>query len=166
MRARPLFRNLTRSRAPADITRASARRSPARLRTPHPLQHVLHRACGKRELLRVARAQHHVGIGPVLRIEERIAANRDFGIGLGDLAELGADVALARVTLLITRSAPLGMRVMRSRASFISAPVARSRSCRMARARGSTSIGTPNALATQSAVMSSWVGPIPPVVKT
>ena len=34
------------------------------------------------------------------------------------------------------------------------------------RARGSTSMPTPNALATQSAVMSSWVGPMPPVVKT
>src|SRR6516162_69951 len=205
------FFDLTRARAPADITSASARRSPARLRAPHPLQHILHGARGDRKLLRVAGAQDHVGIGPVLRIEERIAADRHFGIGLGNLAELGADVALARVraqrlrqhanagfelgatsssiacmmvgtpamtmtlpiqipgapdTLLSTRSAPLGMRVMRSRASFISAPVARSRSCRMARARGSTSIGTPNALATQSAVMSSWVGPMPPVVKT
>src|SRR2546430_1333901 len=33
---------------------------------------------------------------------------------------------------------PLGMRVMRRRASFISAPVAFSHSCRMASARGST----------------------------
>src|SRR6516162_9622561 len=79
-------------------SRAGPRRSaPARLRAPHTLEHFLHRARGKRELLRVARAQYHVGIGPVLRIEERIAADRDFGIGLGDLAELGADVALARV---------------------------------------------------------------------
>src|SRR5438034_11752689 len=38
-------------------------------------------------------------------------------------------------TLLRTRSAPLGMRVMRRRASFISAPVAFSHSCRMASAR-------------------------------
>jgi hypothetical protein len=36
----------------------------------------------------------------------------------------------------------------------------------MARARGSTSMETPKALAMQSAVMSSWVGPMPPVVKT
>jgi hypothetical protein len=36
----------------------------------------------------------------------------------------------------------------------------------MASARGSVSIGTPKAFATQSAVMSPWVGPIPPVVKT
>ena len=31
---------------------------------------------------------------------------------------------------------------------------------------GWTSMPTPNALATQSAVMSSWVGPMPPVVNT
>jgi hypothetical protein len=36
----------------------------------------------------------------------------------------------------------------------------------MASARGSASIGTLNAFATQSAVMSPWVGPIPPLVKT
>jgi hypothetical protein len=36
----------------------------------------------------------------------------------------------------------------------------------MASERGSVSIGTPNAFPTQSAVMSPWVGPIPPVVKT
>src|SRR5262245_3021708 len=68
------------------------RSSPARLRASYPLQHVLNRAHGERKLLRVARAQDHVGIGPVLRIEEWIAADRDFGIGLGDIAELGADV--------------------------------------------------------------------------
>jgi hypothetical protein len=39
-------------------------------------------------------------------------------------------------------------------------------SSRMASARGSPPIGTPNAFATQSVVMSPWVGPIPPVVKT
>src|SRR5262249_40431437 len=71
----------------------------------------------------------------------------------------------ARHTLLRMRSAPLGMRVMRRRAAFISAPVVFTHSCRMASARGSLSIGTPNAFATQSAVMSPWVGPIPPVVK-
>ncbi len=69
-------------------------------------------------------------------------------------------------TSLRTRSAPFGMRVIRMRASLISLPVALSHSCRMASARGSMSIGTPNALATQSEVMSSWAGPIPPVVKT
>jgi hypothetical protein len=36
----------------------------------------------------------------------------------------------------------------------------------MTSARGSLSIGTPNAFATHSAVMSPCVGPIPPVVKT
>jgi hypothetical protein len=137
----------------------------------------------------------------MLLIEKRIAADRDLGIGFGDLAELHLDVALARIrahgfrertpilslgatsssiaciiegtpaititlpiqkpgapdTLLRMRSAPLGMRVMRRRASFISAPVVSTHSCRMASA---LSIVTPNALATQSAVMSPWVGPI------
>jgi hypothetical protein len=36
----------------------------------------------------------------------------------------------------------------------------------MASARGSISIGTPKALATASAVISSWVGPMPPVLNT
>src|SRR5262245_12056123 len=72
-------------------------RSPGRLGAPAPLQHVFDRARGKRELLRVARAQDDVGIGPVLRIEEWIAADRDLGVGLGDFPELGADVALARI---------------------------------------------------------------------
>src|SRR5208337_3388278 len=40
-------------------------------------------------------------------------------------------------TWLRTRSAPLGMRVIRLRASLISAPVALSHACRMASARGS-----------------------------
>jgi hypothetical protein len=40
------------------------------------------------------------------------------------------------------------------------------RSCMMASARGSMSIETSKAFATQSAVISSWVGPMPPVVKT
>src|SRR5262249_44611651 len=50
-------------------------------------------------------------------------------------------------TLLRMRSAPLGMRVMRRRASLISARVVFTHSCRMASARGSRSIGTPNAFA-------------------
>jgi quercetin dioxygenase-like cupin family protein len=54
-------------------------------------------------------------------------------------------------TLLRMRSAPLGMRVRRRRASFISAPVVFTHSCRMASARGSVSIGTPNAFTTQTA---------------
>ena len=35
-----------------------------------------------------------------------------------------------------------------------------------AQASGCGSHGTPNAAATHSLVMSSWVGPMPPVVKT
>src|SRR5262249_6180352 len=89
-----VWRRTSRARQRAAFT---VRRLPARLRAPDPLQHVLHRARGDRKLLRVAGAQDHVGIGPVLRIEEWIAADRHFGIGLGNLAELGADVALARV---------------------------------------------------------------------
>src|SRR5262249_50636832 len=183
-----------------------------RLCSPHSLQHVLDRAFCKGELLWIAGAQHHIHVGPVLRIEERIAADRNLRIGRRDLAKLHADVALARIrahglrehanapilslgatsssiacmiegtpaititlpiqkpgapdTLLRIRSAPLGRRVMRRRASFISAPVVFTHLCRMASARGSVSIGTPNAFATQAAVMSPWVGPIPPVVET
>ena len=43
----------------------------------------------------MAGAQDDIGVGPVLRIEERIAPDRDRRIGLGDLTELHADVALA-----------------------------------------------------------------------
>jgi hypothetical protein len=51
--------------------------------------------CGS--VLTAARcAQHHIRVGPVLRIEERRAADCDRRIGLGDLAELHADVAFAR----------------------------------------------------------------------
>jgi hypothetical protein len=49
---------------------------------PHSLQHFLDGAFGMRELLYIAGAQHRVG--PMLRIEKRIAADRDFGIGFGD----------------------------------------------------------------------------------
>ena len=164
---------------------------------------MLAAAFGLRQLLCIAGAQHHIRVGPVLRIEERKAPDRDLGIGLGNLAELRADVAFARIqvngfrehanagleigrrlvkhrlhdrgharhpitlpiqkpgvpdTLLRMRSAPLGIRVMRRRASFISAPVV---SCRMARARGSVSIVTPNAMATQAAVISLRVDPPP-----
>jgi len=70
----------------------------ARLCPPHPLQHVLDRAFGKRELLCIADTQHHIRVGPVLlRIEEWIAPVRDRRIGLGNLAELHSDVALARI---------------------------------------------------------------------
>jgi hypothetical protein len=157
----------------------------------------------------LAGALHHIRVGPVLWIEERIAPDRDPRTGFGDLAELHSDVAFTRIrahrlrehanadfelrrhlidiacmiegmptititllmqkpgapdTLLRMRSAPLGMRVKRRRASFISAPVVFTHSCRMASAGGSLSIGTPNAFATQSAVMSPWVGPIGVVV--
>src|SRR6516164_8169481 len=113
----------------------------------------------------IAGAQHHIRVGPVLRIEERIAPDRDPRISFGDLAKLHADVTLARIRAHRFRehaNADVELR----RASFISAPVVFTHSCRMASARGSLSIATPNAFATQSAVMSPWVGPIPPVVKT
>ena len=54
---------------------------------------------------------------------------------------------------------------MRMRASFISTPRG-DPLLQSATARASTSMVTPNALATASAVMSSWVGPMPPVVNT
>jgi hypothetical protein len=41
-------------------------------------------------------AQHYIGVGSTLRIEKWIAADRDLGMGLGDLAELHADVTLVR----------------------------------------------------------------------
>ena len=54
-------------------------------------------AFGVRELVCIAGAQHHIRVGPVLRIEERMAADRNLGIGPGDLAELHANVALAHI---------------------------------------------------------------------
>jgi hypothetical protein len=65
--------------------------------SPHSLQHVLDGASGKRELLCIAGAQHHIRVGPVLWIEERIAADRYPRIGFGNLAELHTNVALAHV---------------------------------------------------------------------
>src|SRR6516225_9020386 len=152
--------------------------------------HVFDCVFGLRELLCIAGAQHYIRVGPVLWIEERIAPDRDPRIGLGDLAELHADVAFARIRAYrfrehanadlelrrhliehrlhdrgharhhdyiadpearrprhLVEDAPLGIRVRRSRASFISAPVVFTHSCKMARARGSVSIGTPNAFA-------------------
>jgi len=61
------------------------------------LQHVLDRAFCKRELLWIAGAQYHIRAGPVLRIEERIAPDRDRRLGLGDLAESHPDVAFVRI---------------------------------------------------------------------
>src|SRR5262249_27191552 len=70
-------------------------------------------------------------------------------------------------TLLRMRSAPLGMRLMRrARLVHLGAGCLHPFVQDGERARGSVSIGTPNALATQAAVMSLWVGPIPPVGKT
>ena len=63
-----------------------------------------------------------------------------------------------------TSSAPSGIRAIRRRAALRSASAKRSRN--MASARGSSPMPTPKARATASAVMSSWVGPIPPVTKT
>ena len=63
--------------------------------SPHSLQHALNRTFGLPELMCIVGAQHHIRVGPVLRIEERIAADRDLVIGLGDLAELHSDVAFA-----------------------------------------------------------------------
>ena len=72
----------------------------------------------------------------------------------------------AAETLLVTRSAPFGTRAMRMRASFISVPRASKRAFITRDRSGSWSMPTPKALATLSAVMSSWVGPMPPVVNT
>ncbi len=65
-----------------------------------------------------------------------------------------------------TSSDPSGSRAIRSRAGVSSTPRASHDACMRALARGSTPIGTPKALAILSAVMSSWVGPMPPVVNT
>ena len=133
-------------------------------------QHLLHRALGDVELLRVARAQDDIGIRPVLRSKNGylpiatsglalaispswlpMSPSRAFARTVSDsmrtpVLSLGATSSSmacmiegtpamtmtlpiqmpgAPDTLLTTRSAPLGMRVMRRRASFISVPVAR-----------------------------------------
>ena len=72
----------------------------------------------------------------------------------------------AALTALTIRSAPSGIRAIRSRAAFASVPVWRQRSSSIARACEWIGNATPNAFATASAVMSSWVGPMPPVVNT
>ena len=151
--------------------------------------HVFDCVFGLRELLCIAGAQHYIRVGPVLWIEERIAPDRDPRIGLGDLAELHADVAFARIRAYRFRehaNADLELRrhliehrlhdrgharhhdyiadpearrprhlvedeirargnaPMRRRASFISAPVVFTHSCRMARARP-IAVDTPSA---------------------
>src|SRR5215813_9527354 len=73
------------------------RGSTIRLCSPHSLQHLLDLAFGLRERLCIAGAQHHIRVGAVLWIEERIALDRDPRIGFGNLAKLYADVALARI---------------------------------------------------------------------
>jgi hypothetical protein len=50
--------------------------------SPHSLQHVLNLAFRLREPLCIAGAQHHIRVGPVLWIEERIAPDRDPGLAL------------------------------------------------------------------------------------
>ena len=72
----------------------------------------------------------------------------------------------AALTELTMRSAPSGMRAILRRASLTSVPVLFHRVSSMARASALIGSATPNALATASAVMSSWVGPMPPVVNT
>src|SRR5262245_6675035 len=79
------------------MTKSLSGRLGAKLCSPHSLQHLLDRAFGLRELLYIAGAQHHIRVGPVLRIEKRIAADRDLGIGFGNLTELHTNVALAHV---------------------------------------------------------------------
>src|SRR5262249_87156 len=114
----------------------------------------------------LAGAQHHIRVGPVLRIKERIAPDPDPRIALAERAQLTSDLVFTRICahrprehanadfelrrhliehrlhdrgyarhhdhiadpeagrpwhLVEERSAPLGMRVMRRRASFISA---------------------------------------------
>ena len=64
---------------------------------PHSLQHVLDSVFDLRELLCITCAQHHVRVGPMLGIEERIAPNRYPRIGFGNLTELYSEVALARI---------------------------------------------------------------------
>jgi hypothetical protein len=58
----------------------------------------------RRELLCIADVQRHIRIGPMLRIEERISPDRDPEIGLGDLAELHPDAALARIRAGVNHS--------------------------------------------------------------
>jgi hypothetical protein len=48
----------------------------------------------RRELLCIADAQHHIRIGPMLRIDERTSPDRDPEIGLADLAELLPDAGV------------------------------------------------------------------------
>src|ERR1700731_4113270 len=73
---------------------SSAMGSPSGLargeRGAHPRQHRLDRGFRSRELLRIARAHHHIGIAAAF-VHERIGADDDVGMLFGDLAEFGAD---------------------------------------------------------------------------
>ena len=68
--------------------------------------------------------------------------------------------------LLAMRVAPSGTRAMRSCSAVTVTPRRAMASSSSARASSRTSIPTPKAAATASAVMSSCVGPMPPEVKT
>ena len=68
----------------------------------------------------------------------------------------------ALLTGLSTSSEPRGTRAIFKRASLSGRPPRFKRST----ASGSSTSSTPNASATHSAVMSSCVGPMPPVVNT
>ena len=59
---------------------------------PHSLQHLLDLTFGLRELLCIASAQHHIGVGPVTD-----SSRSRPRIGLGNLTELHPDVAFARI---------------------------------------------------------------------
>ena len=87
-----------RSRLNGIRTRRASARHPPPVCAPRTRTSISSTArLATRELVRIARPQHHVGVRAALRIEERIAADRHVRIGLGDLAELAADVALARI---------------------------------------------------------------------
>src|SRR5215475_16228867 len=50
-------------------------------------QHFLHRAHRGAELVRIARADHEVGVGPLVLVQEGIAADDGVGMGIGDLPQ-------------------------------------------------------------------------------
>src|SRR5215467_639880 len=102
-RFRPILASGAAAASHEAVTRHTFTSSPAErgadrsLCRPHPQQHGLNRSLGDRELGAVACAQHHVGVRSAMLVEERIAADRDLRIGLGDLAERRPDVALATI---------------------------------------------------------------------
>src|SRR3984957_16701182 len=66
-------------------------------RRADPRQHRLDRTFRGGELLRIARAHHHIGIAAALFVHERIGADDHVGMVFGNLAELGADIAFAAI---------------------------------------------------------------------